>query len=230
MAAPTDEFSAWLAQAHVRSERLSAEQRGILGAVFAFRGHCGDDYYSTRLLSQFLLHADTGLKVAQLARLLGISRPTASRQQGLSSKEAIQAARHRMAGRTTGKLLPRYAGPIAEFLLTHPDATRYDILDFIQHTWDVRVSRVALYHFLKKYGLDRVAAVKTIAVPPAVAAAMATAAAAPSPTVPSTAKATPHAAETTPPPRVLVVTSSLPVPQPAPPFSARTRSTRAPSC
>jgi hypothetical protein len=30
-----------------------------------------------------------------------------------------------------------------------------DILDFIEHTWEVRASTVALYHFMKKYGLDR---------------------------------------------------------------------------
>jgi transposase len=107
------------------------------------------------VLSHFLLHCDAGLKVAQIARLVGISRPTASRQQGISSKEAIQAAHHRMAGRPHGKLLPRYAGPIAEFILTHADATRYDIIEFIERTWNVHVSTVALHHFCKKFGLDR---------------------------------------------------------------------------
>src|SRR5712691_2313912 len=50
---------------------------------------------------------------------------------------------------------PRYAGPIAEFVLTHPEASHYDTLDFIERTFAVRVSTVALHHFLKKYGLDR---------------------------------------------------------------------------
>ena len=153
---PTDgAFTQWLFQAQITECRLTAEQRGLLRAAFAFRQECGKDYYSTRLLSHLLLHSDAGLKVAQIARLVGISRPTASRQQGVSSKEAIQAAQHRMAGRPHGKLLPRYAGPIAEFILTHADATRYDILDFIQNTWGVRVSTVALHHFCKKFGLDR---------------------------------------------------------------------------
>jgi hypothetical protein len=40
-------------------------------------------------------------------------------------------------------------------LLTHPTATRSDVLDFIERTWQVRVSTVALHNFLKKYGLDR---------------------------------------------------------------------------
>src|SRR5947209_11320307 len=145
----------WLSQAQIAGDRLTAEQRGLLQYAFAFRQRCGDDYYSSRVLSHFLLHCDSGLKVAQIARLVGISRPTASRQQGVSSKEAIQAAHHRMAGRPHGKLLPRYAGPIAEYMLTHVDATRYDIIEFIERTWGVRVSTVALHHFCKKFGLDR---------------------------------------------------------------------------
>src|SRR6202043_2216644 len=120
-----------------------------------FRERVGTDYYSTRLLSHFLLHCGSGLAVAQISRLLSISRPTASRQQGLSSKEVVQAAHHRLSGRAHGKLLPRYAGPIAEFMLSHSDATRFDILNFIERTWGVRVSTVALHHFCKKFGLDR---------------------------------------------------------------------------
>src|SRR5205085_5956539 len=83
-----------------------------------------------------------------------ISRPTASRQQALSAKEAIQQAHHRLDGRPYGKLLPRYAGPIAAFLFRHPDARRADLIDFVDRTFGVRVSRIALYKFLKKFGLD----------------------------------------------------------------------------
>ena len=155
MTAMDGSFTRWLSQAQLVEDRLTTEQRGVLRAVFAFRQHCGQDYYSNRVLSHFLLHCDSGLKVAQIARLVGISRPTASRQQGVSSKETIQAAHHRMAGRPHGKLLPRYAGPIAEYMLTHVDATRYDIIEFIQRTWNEHVSTVALHHFCKKFGLDR---------------------------------------------------------------------------
>jgi transposase len=203
MSATDGAFAQWLSQAQIAEDRLTAEQRGLLQYAFVFRERCGDDYYSNRLLSHFLLHCDSGLKVAQIARLVGISRPTASHQQGVSSKEAIQAAHHRMAGRSHGKMLPRYAGPIAEFILTHTDATRYDILDFIEHTWGVRVSTVALHHFCKKFGLDR---------------ATRTEATSPRPSADHT-PAEPHAAKTTPP--------SQPVPLPPPPFSRRGRNTRA---
>jgi hypothetical protein len=198
--------ASWLAQAQIAEQRLTAEQRGLLQAAFAFRQRCGDDYYSRRLLSHFLLHCDSRLKVAQIARLVGIRRPTASHQQGVSSKEAIQAAHHRLAGRPHGKLLPRYAGPIAEFMLTHADATRYDVLAFILRTWGVHVSTVALHHFCKKFGLDRAtraaAAAPEAAVEPAVA--------------PAASGAT--------------VSPRQPVPLPPPPFSSPRRSTLARSC
>jgi hypothetical protein len=206
MTATAGTFAQWLSAAQIAEERLTPEQRGLLQAAFAFRQRCGDDYYSNRLLSHFLLHCNARLKVAQIARLVGISRPTASHQQGVSSKEAVQAAHHRMAGRPHGKLLPRYAGPIAEFILTHADATRYDLLDFIERTWGVRVSTVALHHFCKKFGLDRATRAAATAPKPSAAAA----------------PAEPRPAAT--------VAPSQPVPLPPPPFSRRAPSTRARSC
>jgi transposase len=199
MAVSTESFSAWLADAQIPEQRLTPEQRGVLRAAFHFRQSQGDDYYATRLLSHFLLHCDSGLKVAQIARLLALSRPTASRQQGLSAKEAIQQAHHRMDGRPYGKLLPRYAGPIAEFLFRRPEATRADLIDFIDQTVGVRVSRIAVYKFLKKYGLER------LPDPPLAPTTLAAAAAPPQPK-----KARPAATS-------------------APPFCSGGRSTRAPS-
>jgi hypothetical protein len=206
MVAPDDTFAQWLSQARIAEDRLTAEQRGLLQSAFAFRQRCGDDYYSCRLLSHFLLHCACGLKVAQIARLVGISRPTASHQQGVSSKEVIQAAHHRMAGRPHGKLLPRYAGPIAEFILTHADATRYDLLDFIERTWGVRVSTVALHHFCKKFGLDR--ATRAEATAPR--------------STPDPTPTEPRAAAAVPP--------NQPMPLPPPPFSRRGRNSRGRSC
>src|SRR5215216_4330987 len=131
MAAATEDFVSWLAEAEIPQSRQTPQVEAVLRAVWHFRQEQGSDYYSQRLLSHFLLHCDSGLKVAQIARLVGVSRPTASRQQGLSSKQVVQQAHHRMDGRPYGKLLPRYAGPIAGYLFRHPRATRADLIDFI---------------------------------------------------------------------------------------------------
>jgi hypothetical protein len=211
MTAAHDSFDPWLEQAGIRPHRLTSEQRSLLQAAFAFRSNQGDDYYSSRILGHFLLHCNSGLKVAQIARLVGCSRQRASQQQALSSKEVIRQARHRMDGRPYGKLLPRYAGPIAEYVFAHPKAPRADLIDFIDETFGVRVSRIALYHFLKKYGLDAVPAPAT-------------------PTVEVQASAA-EPARPVPLPRggVPELIAGQPLPSPAPPFSPRARSMPAPS-
>src|SRR4051812_42355736 len=167
MATPASTFATWLQDSAVSEARLTAPQRAALETAFRFLQQCGHDYFSRRLLSHFLLHAQTGLKVASIARLLGFSRSAASAQQGLSSKEVVQAAHHRLAGRSHGKLLPRFAGPIAQFLCEQPQATRWELLDFIGRTWGVSVSRMALHRFLKKYGLDQAGRVVALPTPAA---------------------------------------------------------------
>jgi hypothetical protein len=156
MAIATEDFDCWLEEANIPQSRLTPEVCSLLLAVFRFRHSQGSDYFSTRLLAHFLLNCDCHLKVAHIARLLGISRPTASAQQHLSSRDVIQQAHHRLRGRPYGKLLPRFAGAIAAFLVKSPDASRAELLDFIEATFGVRVSRIALYKFLKKYGLDQI--------------------------------------------------------------------------
>lgn len=221
MADTEDTFSTWLAQAQVAEARLTPQQLALLQAVFRFRQAQGSDYFSTRLLSHFLLHCDGGLKVATIARLLGLSRPTASRQQGLSAKEAICQAHHRLDGRPYGKLLPRYAGPIAQFLFHHTDASRADLIDFIDRTFGVRVSRVALGKFLKKFGLDAAALAPRPSNP------------APAPVEQAAATVSAHAELLMPPAgpsRPAGGTPSQPVSLPPPPFSLHGRSTPVPSC
>jgi hypothetical protein len=216
MATPASTFASWLQESAVLQARLTPAQRAVLDAAYRFLQQRGHDYYSRRLLSHFLLHAQTGLKVAQVARLLGFSRSAASAQQGLSSKEVVQATHHRLAGRAHGKLLPRFAGPIAQFLHDHPEATRYDLLDFIHRTWGVTVSRMALHRFLKKYGLDQ--ASRVVALSPSAAT-----------TAPA---ANPLPAESTP---AVVLAAAAPAPGtplPRPPqdFFLPPPSTPAPSC
>jgi hypothetical protein len=222
-------FTNWLAESKVSEATLTPEQRCLLQSAFQFLQARGGDYYSSRLLSHFLLHAKSGLKVAAIARLLGFSRAAASAQQGLSSKEVVQATHHRLAGRSHGKLLPRYAGPVAQFLLEHPKATRYDLLDFIERTWNVRVSRMALHKFLKKYGLDDASRIVVTPLPSASPTGA-------PPPVPPPTESTPGAPATAdgvgtvaatvvqPPP------AGQPVPLPADAFFLPPPSTPAPSC
>jgi hypothetical protein len=242
MVVATEDFAAWLAQADIPATRRTPQLDALLQAVFHFRQRQGSDYYSTRLLSHFLLHSNCGLKVAQIARLVGIARPTASKQQGMSSKAAIRQAHHRMDGRAHGKLLPRYAGPIASFLHSHPKASQAEQIDFIAQTFGVCVSRIALYKFLKKYGLHKLSAAAQAAPSASPASDLATTLPVESPSaLPPAAIAASSAASR---PAPLIVAGPITAPAPvielaraiepnkpfAPPFSSGGRNTPAPSC
>jgi len=155
MAREGQTFEEWLQAAEVSADRLNDEQETLLHGVFRFLQKSRGDYASARIAGYFLLRCDSGLKVAQVARLVGISDRSAFRHRQLSSAEVVRQIQNRLSGRPYGKLLPRHAGSIAQFLFTHPKAARDDLLDFIKSTWGFRVSKVALWEFLKKYGLDR---------------------------------------------------------------------------
>ena len=213
VATTSDPFGVWLAQAQIHDSRLTPQQRGLLQYAYRFRQQKGTDYSSNRLLSHFLLHCQCGLKVAQIARLTDFSRQTASGQQGLSSKEAIQQAHHRMDGRPYGKLLPRYAGPIAGYIFAHPAATRADLIDFIDQTFGIRVSRIALYHFLKKFGLDQRQDANEA-----------------SPSTPvQSCNSSANSVIERPPQNIPELPAGRPIPSPAPPFSPHAHNTPGPS-
>src|SRR5437868_14341432 len=93
-------FARWLHDSRVPEALLTTAQGAVLEAAFAFLQHRGHEYFSRRLLSHVLLHAATGLKVAQLARLLGFSRSAASAHQRLSSEEVVRGTHPRPAGRS----------------------------------------------------------------------------------------------------------------------------------
>jgi hypothetical protein len=211
MVAAVADFSAWLADANVTEDNLTDAQCVVLRAAWAFLQRCGQDYYSVRLLSHFLLHCQLGLPVAHIARLLHLSRSAASAQQNLSSKEVVQAAHHRLSGRSHGKLLPRFAGPVAQFLHEHPEATRWDLLDFLRDHCGVSVSRMALHNFLKKYGLDGPGTVVTFPM-----ASPAGSEQAPEPPTPPATPTVQGSAATPAEPVLAQPTASLPADQPLP--------------
>jgi hypothetical protein len=155
MAKDGESFDQWIDEAKIPPRLRSPNHLTVLRAAFGFLQQAGSDYASKRIVVHFLLNCQLGWKIAHVARLVGVTRPTASRQNQLSSRQVVREIQHRLSGRPYGKLLPRYAGPIAQFLVTHKNATRDDLLDFMEATWNIRVSLTSLHNFLKKYGLDR---------------------------------------------------------------------------
>ena len=226
MVATDGAFAQWLSQAQIAEPRCTAAQRGLLQCAFAFRQRCGSDYYSSRLLSHFLLHCDSGLKVAQIARLVGFSRPT-----GLPSARRLVQGGHPGSPPPHGRPAPRqaaatlcrpyrriHADPCRRHPLRHPRLHR-------PHLGRTRVHG-GLVPFLQEVRPRSRHAGPGHGTPTQPRAADGRAA---------NGRASPLPAEQLPaePCRLDAVPPSQPVPLPPPPFSRRrrtTRNTRGPSC
>ena len=107
MATDGRSFDEWIDPAQIPKRLRSPKHLAVLQAAFSFLQHTGNDYASKRIVADFLLHCQLDWKIAQVARLVGVTRPTASRQNQLSSRQVVREIQHRLSGRPFGKLLPR---------------------------------------------------------------------------------------------------------------------------
>jgi hypothetical protein len=78
-------FNQWLREADFSAAGLTAEQTAVLQAAFDFRQQVGVDYYSTGLLSQFLLHCGSLLKIAHVPSNVRYRRYRDCKRAGLAS-------------------------------------------------------------------------------------------------------------------------------------------------
>ena len=100
MARDGEAFEHWLDEAQIPRQVRSIPQRLVLlQAAFAFLQHMGRDYASRRIVGHFLMHCQSGLKLAQVARLVGVDRSTASRQSKESSRQVVRAIQNQLCGR-----------------------------------------------------------------------------------------------------------------------------------
>ena len=155
MATTIDTFTDWLAQAGIVAARLTAQQEAVLQAAFRFRQSQGD---------RLLLHPPAQplppalrlrARSPPVARLLGDQPPhrfPPARALLQAGHPASPPSHGRPALRQTVAPLRRAHCSVPLPLIPTPPRRP---LDFIDPTFGVRVSRVALHKFLKKYGLDQ---------------------------------------------------------------------------
>ena len=95
------------------------------------------------------------------------------------------------------------------YIFSNPSATRADLIDFIDRTFGVRVSRIALYHFLKKFGLDEPPGSKDTSDPPPL----------------QSFDSSQNGVLERLPQNIPELPAGQPIPSPAPPFSPHARNT-----
>ena len=151
---PTD--AAWKGWSEGHADLLSnahAPQRVLLEAAVRFMATIAGHPIMTRMAAFFLLHARMGLTTAQVGAAVGRTDRAMRFVQALSAQELVESIWRELGRHRTPKLLPEHAGPIAKYLVEHPDSTVEEILAFLRSALGISVDRQTLRRFSTTYHL-----------------------------------------------------------------------------
>jgi hypothetical protein len=152
---PTD--AAWKGWSEGHADLLRnahAPQRVLLEAAVRFMATIAGHPIMTRMAAFFLLHARMGLTTAQVGAAVGRTDRAMRFVQALSAQELVESIWRELGRHRTPKLSPEHAGPIAKYLVEHPDSTVEDILAFVRSALGISVDRQTLRRFSKTYHFE----------------------------------------------------------------------------
>src|SRR5262249_3217568 len=151
---PEDEWTSW-ARAHVPMvERATASQRVLLEAAVRFVLAVEAQPILVRAAAFFLLHAGMGLTPAQVGAAVGRTYRALRTVQALSARAFVDSVWAELGRHRQPKLHAEHAGPIAKYLVDHPDDRQAEVVAFIARELGIEVDIATLRRFLKAYGLD----------------------------------------------------------------------------
>ncbi len=145
-------LSALQAKTHVPLASLEPEQRGVLLAALQVLSVLQSTPVLHRVVGFFLLHCGLRLPAAVVGAAVGL-RPRAVYALKHTPAGALLASLRRSPSGTKPKLCAQHVGPIARFLVDHPDATLPQVHLFARSQLGVSVKRHALRRFFLRYGL-----------------------------------------------------------------------------
>jgi hypothetical protein len=135
-------------------ERATAAQRVLLEAAVRFVAVIAGQPILLRMAGFFLLHADMGLTPAQVGAAVGRTDRAMRTVRGLSAHDLLDSIWAELGRHRQPKLHPEHAGPIAKYLVDHPDAALPEVVAFIATDLEIEVDVQTLHRFLLAYGLD----------------------------------------------------------------------------
>jgi hypothetical protein len=151
---PTD--AAWQVWSQAHADLLGnslAPQRVLLEAAVRFVAAIAGHPIVTRMAAFFLLHTHMGLTAAQVGAAVGRTDRAMRTVQALSARAFLDSIWNELGRHRRPKLLPEHAGPIAKYLVEHPNSTAEEVIGFIRSELGLSVDRQTLRRFSKTYHL-----------------------------------------------------------------------------
>ena len=133
--------------------RVTGPQRALLEATVRFVAVIAAQPVLLRVAAFFLLHSGMGLTPAQVGAAVGRTDRAMRTVKGLSVHEMLDSVWAELGRHRQPKLHPEHAGPIAKFLVEHPDCTQPEVAQFVAAELSIVVDAQTIGRFLEIYGL-----------------------------------------------------------------------------
>ena len=150
---PEKAWASWARTHKEILERATGPQHVLLEATVRFVAVIGGQPILSRAAAFFLLHAGMGLTPAQVGAAIGRTDRAMRTVQALSAQEFLASVWGELGRHRQPKLHAEHAGPIAKYLVDHPDCTQAEMVAFIARELTIHVEPLTLRRFFKAYGL-----------------------------------------------------------------------------
>jgi transposase len=143
----------WAAASGVELEKLDSLQQGAVLAGLVFLGFVGTVAALRRMVSYLLSHSGLGLSSAVIGAVVGTTDRAVRKGRQVAPKEFWKKLQKARRGHPPPKLRREQVGPVAKYLSEHPGCSVAEVLGFIRQSLGVKMDRLTLRRFLKRYGL-----------------------------------------------------------------------------
>lgn len=131
----------------------TSSQQILLEATVKFVAVIAAQPVLLRIAAFFLLHSGMGLTPAQVGAAMGRTDRAMRTVRTLGAREMLDSVWAELGRHRQPKLHPEHAGPIAKYLVDHPDCTHVEVARFIATKLSIDVDAQTIGRFLEAYGL-----------------------------------------------------------------------------
>lgn len=149
-----DEWERWKSEHAEVLEKATGAQRVLLEAAVRFVAVIAGQPILLRMAAFFLLHAGMSLTPAQVGAAVGRTDRAMRTVRGLSARDLLDSIWAELGRHRQPKLHAEQAGPVAKFLVAHPQCTQPEVVAFIASDLKIDVDVQTLRRFFETYGLD----------------------------------------------------------------------------
>jgi hypothetical protein len=150
---PQEAWARWEREHTDVLERATGPQRVLLEAAVRFVAAIAAQPILLRVAAFFLLHVDMGLTPAQVGTAVGRTDRAMRMVRVLSVHDMLDSIWAELGRHRQPKLRAEHAGPIAKYLIDHPQCTQPEVVTFIASELKITIDPQTLRRFLATYGL-----------------------------------------------------------------------------